>query len=77
MLETAVISAVNNEKITVLDENGYAYEYKLADGARFYVDGEKERITDFKKAVKLNYSTVEIKYDTDGYVTRISAETYK
>lgn len=75
MLENAVISAINNERIIVLDEDGKEYEYKIADGARFYVDGKKERITDFKKAVKMNLSNVEIKYDNDGYVTHLYAET--
>lgn len=74
-LEEAVISAINNERIIVLDGEGREYEYKIADKARFYVDGDKERITDFKKAVKLNLSTVEIKYDNDGYVTTLKAET--
>ncbi len=74
-LETAVISSINNESIIVLDDDGYEYEYKLADNARFYVDGDKVRITAFKKAVTLNLSTVEIDYDTDGYVTRLDAET--
>ena len=40
------------------------------------MDGDKERITDFKKAVKLNLSTVEIKYNNEGYVTALYAETY-
>ena len=75
-LEKAVISDINNERIIVLDENGREYEYKLDDMARFYVDGDKERITDFKKAVKLNLSTVEIKYNNEGYVTALYAETY-
>lgn len=74
MLENAVISSINNEEITVLDEEGKEYEYKLADGARFYVDGKKERITDFKKAVKMDLSNVKIKYDNDGYVTHLYAE---
>ena len=41
---------------------------------RFYVDGKKERITDFKKAVKMDLSNVKIKYDNDGYVTHLYAE---
>lgn len=75
-LEEAVISDINNERIIVLDENGKEYEYKLDDMARFYVDGDKERITDFKKAVKMNLSKVQIKYNNEGYVTALYAETY-
>lgn len=75
-LEEAVIADINNERIIVLDENGREYEYKLDDMARFYVDGDKERITYFKKAVRLNLSKVEIKYNNEGYVTALYAETY-
>lgn len=74
-LEEAVISYIDNEKIRVLDEDGREYEYRLDDMARFYVDGDKERITDFKKAVRLNFSTVEIKYNNEGYITALYADT--
>ena len=75
MLEEAVISEINGEKVTVLDDEGREFEYKFADNARYYVDGKKKRLTDFKKAVRLNYSTVTIKYDNDGYITHMYAET--
>ncbi|GFI61331.1 hypothetical protein IMSAG049_00488 [Clostridiales bacterium] len=75
LLEEAVISYINSEKIVVLDEDGREFEYNIDDDARFYVDGKKKRINDFKKAVRLNFSTVTIDYDNDGYVTKLEAET--
>lgn len=72
--EKAIISKVNNNSIVVLDDNGREFEYNISDNARFYVNGDKVRPSEFKKKVKLGLTTVEIKYDSNGYVTKLSAE---
>ncbi len=74
-LETAVISSVTNESIIVLDEDGREYEYYIDENARFYVNGNKVRITQLKSDVKLNLTEVALSFNSDGYVTKISAET--
>ena len=74
-LETAIISSVTNESIVVLDKDGREYEYYIDDGARFYVNGDKVRITQFKSDVKLKLTEVSLRFKDDGYVTRVSAET--
>ena len=66
--------ALNTEyNLIILDESGREIEYKIADGARFYVGDKKVRFSVFKKSVKPNLTSVEFLFDTDGYITRMEA----
>ena len=75
MLDTGIVSLFENTAIKVLDEDGTEYTYKYADNIRFELNGKNVRTSDFRKGIEAGLTTVTLQYDTEGYVTKITAKT--
>lgn len=77
LVDEGTLSSIDREEINVIADDGKEYEYKFDSNVRYYIDGEKVRYSEFRNSVKSNLSTVKLTFDSDGYITKIKAETNK